>query len=212
LAHPSLIGKAVAGLLEWHLPYRLLAALLAPYKTGWVLPLLPKQSGLRILDVGCGPGTHAGKLQQHDYVGLDTNEHYIAAAKRLYPKASFYHGVIQNLPPMDPFDVVLIDSVLHHLDDQTSRELLTRAVELLGSGGSVIIQEPLHADGPQALPRVIMRLDRGDHYRTLDVWRALFQQCHLAPEYENVHPLQPLGLKLGRLAAFRLKPVGVPVS
>ncbi|MFD5786751.1 class I SAM-dependent methyltransferase [Streptomyces sp. NPDC127037] len=70
-------------------------------------PLLTDTS-VRILDVACGFGRHAGLLAErgHDVVGIDASTHQIKRAQELHRQGQFEVGDMRQ-PPPGPFDVVL---------------------------------------------------------------------------------------------------------
>ena len=77
-----------------------------------------------VLDVGCGTGVTFELLQEQrpelDYVGIDTTDKFIKAAKMRYPQHAhrFHHGSLYELhKPNRRFDAVLCRHILEHLPD-----------------------------------------------------------------------------------------------
>lgn len=126
-------------------------------------------STARILDVGCGTGSHLEGLHNAgltNLVGLDASATGLAQARgklaRLLPEANTSPRLVcadmRSMPFADQsFDVLLFSFVLHHLPHASSRQLeeatqtvLQEAERLLTPGGHVIIitcsQEQLSAD------------------------------------------------------------------
>ncbi|KAI0874025.1 methyltransferase type 11 [Hypoxylon argillaceum] len=95
----------------------------ASVNSAYMLPLL--KPGMRILDVGCGPGTITLGLAAHvpdgDVVGLDASSSAIETAResckqRGITNTSFLVGDVLKLPfDDDSFDVVHAHQVLGHL-------------------------------------------------------------------------------------------------
>lgn len=195
----SLIGTG-AGYRLWASPFR-------NVKMRAIRQLLPSAQSLRVLDVGCGPGTNAALFRGCEYVGVDLAPAYIRSAARRFPDMTFVLGDARRLS-LGPrlFDVVLLNSVLHHMDDPEVEELLGRAARYLAPTGVMIAQEPLVPDEREVFPRFLMRLDRGGYFRELDHWRRLFRRAHLRVERERPYPIRILGLTGWHMVSFLLRP------
>jgi SAM-dependent methyltransferase len=104
---------------------------------------LPRRPGLRVLDLGCG--YHATLLRAlrprlADGVGVDVR---ISEEARRAPTLSFLEGAIDDVLPGIPsgrFDVVMLISVLEHLDEPLA--VLEHARRVLGSGGVLLVNVP----------------------------------------------------------------------
>jgi demethylmenaquinone methyltransferase/2-methoxy-6-polyprenyl-1,4-benzoquinol methylase/phosphoethanolamine N-methyltransferase len=106
------------------------------------------QSGERVLDVGCGPGSltipAAKKVGREGAVsGIDASPEMIEVAKRKARKEGaeidFRVSPIEALPFEDgTFDVVLSSLMLHHLPDDVKAEGLAEVVRVLKPGGRLI--------------------------------------------------------------------------
>ena len=160
--------------------YRLWQAPFADHKFQPVQRQLDIRTPRRVLDVGCGPGTNAPRFQGAEYVGIDINEHYLEMARARYPGLFVCADLsTADLSRLGKFDVVLINSFLHHLPDEGVHHVLSRVPDLLDTDGRVHILELVL---PQAtsLATVMARLDRGRYARTIDTWTATFEQ-HFEP-------------------------------
>src|SRR5215471_3012211 len=75
-------------------------------------------AGIRILEIGCGPGTIVRYLPESDYLGFDLSSRYIELAKKRYPQAQFICERVSqfSLAERRNFDVVLALGIVHHLD------------------------------------------------------------------------------------------------
>src|SRR5437764_2089726 len=78
----------------------------------------------RILDVGCGPGTNAAHFGGLDYLGLDLNPKYIDRARRKFD-SEFKVADVTTYAFDRKFDFVLMNSLLHHLNDGEVERLLS---------------------------------------------------------------------------------------
>lgn len=96
---------------------------------------------LRVLDLGCGPGQDAGLFDDRErfiYLGVDINPRYISTARRLY-RLDFLQADATALTVGERgYDIVLINSLMHHLDDGQLRALLGTAREALSESGECL--------------------------------------------------------------------------
>jgi ubiquinone/menaquinone biosynthesis C-methylase UbiE len=92
--------------------------------TNEMLPELIKatniMSGVKVLDIGCGPGNSSKLLSDvgTDTTGIDFSQNMIDVAKANYPNISFHQADAENIPKPDNFfDVVIANYVVHHFAD-----------------------------------------------------------------------------------------------
>ena len=128
----------------------------------------------RVLDVGCGPGTNSAEFAGLDYLGIDLNASYIAYARRRHGFRFEVADVrTDEIPASGTYDFVLLNSLLHHLDDMTCASVLSAVRGCLSGDGHVHIVE-LELPERRGLPRMLARSDRGEYPRSLAAWRELF--------------------------------------
>ena len=149
----------------------------APFAESKLRPLLARTDlsrVRRVIDVGCGPGTNAHHFAHADYVGLDINPGYIADARRRH-RRDFRVADVTRLQPgeIEPADMILVNSLIHHLEDREAHRMLASLPALLGPGGTVHILDLVLPDH-SSIPRMMARLDRGRFARSVDAWRAMF--------------------------------------
>lgn len=177
----SLLSRAVERALAVPLVFELQQRLCNDY--GSVLeefrPFLEVR-GRRILDFGCSTGACASRIvdmRANEYLGIDADPKYVDVAARLNPDGAFR---VMDAAAMDAglaagsFDVVLINSVLHHIDDAVARESLRAVRRVVKPDGVVLVNEPAWGPHNNPLGTFLLTLDRGHHIRTLDATRALF--------------------------------------
>lgn len=131
----------------------------------------------RVLDVGCGTGTNAGRFQNAEYVGLDINERYLQMARARYTGQFVQADLTKaDLSSLGTFDTILVNSFLHHVPDEAVRQILSRLTRLLAADGRAHILELVLP--PRMSPaRIMARLDRGRYARPLQRWRELFGEA-----------------------------------
>jgi cyclopropane fatty-acyl-phospholipid synthase-like methyltransferase len=146
----------------------------------------PKKTD-RILDIGCGPGNMLPFLPDCDYVGVDSNEEYIAAARRRYGHRGRFicervshHDVNQ----LDSFDIVLALGLVHHLNDSEARDLFRVAFVALRAGGRLITNDGCYTSSQSALERYLLSRDRGRFVRNQEQYVELAHSCFA---YVNPH-------------------------
>jgi SAM-dependent methyltransferase len=132
--------------------------------------------GMRVLDVGCGPGYVAELLAGSEYVGLDTDKKYIDYARHRYGKCGEFHCTPLTedfLKKRRSFDYVLMNGVLHHLSDKESSVVLGLCHKALKLGGSMVTLDGFYADDADPITRFLLDRDRGKFIRTKSRYLAL---------------------------------------
>jgi len=97
------------------------------------------EPGMRLLDIGCGPGTITAALAEivDGAIGVDINPKAIAAARQLAAtKLSFVEADMTALPFADgAFDAVFFHAVLYHQSQPKLATTLAEARRVLRPGG-----------------------------------------------------------------------------
>ena len=130
----------------------------------------------RVLDVGCGPGTNSAAFAGLDYLGVDINPAYIAHARRKHG-GSFAVADVRSdsIPGRGTYDFVLVNSLLHHLDDNAVSSLLADVRGYVSADGHVHVVE-LELPERRGIPRTLALGDRGNYPRSLPAWLALLTE------------------------------------
>jgi ubiquinone/menaquinone biosynthesis C-methylase UbiE len=102
------------------------------------------RAGVRLLDVGCGPGTitadFARRLGDGVVVGIDASAEVIAEARRDHPDVSFTVGDVYRLDVADAsFDIVHAHQLLQHLADPVAA--LKEMRRITAPGGLVAVRD-----------------------------------------------------------------------
>ncbi len=137
--------------------------------------VLDVSEGDRILDVGCGTADILDHLPEVDYLGFDSSDRYVDAARERFGD----RGRFVTAAPTDVDDtfgdrtLVTAIGVLHHLDDETAHEALALAVKALRPGGRFVSVDPTLTDDQHAVARFLIERDRGQFVRTPEQMRHL---------------------------------------
>ena len=147
------------------------------------------QSGAKIIDIGCGPGSLLKSYKNIfpkniDYHGIDPSKDYILSAKREFGhSAKFYHGTTDNFINNAGFsnsDLILCCGVLHHIDDNQVLSLFNFVhSNLKTNGGRFLAIEPVHLLKETFISKWIMNLDRGLYIRKEQEWKELLNNSNL---------------------------------
>jgi SAM-dependent methyltransferase len=170
------MAEKVKLLLQHPLIYRLFQALLGAEKNKRRLirenirPFL----GMKILDVGCGPGLLVELLPKGiEYTGVDTDRRYIGFAsknrddgKRFYCMS--FEGLIES--ELRDFDVAVAVGLLHHLNDAEANRLFEVMRRVLLEGGRVVTMDPCYVHGYGKAAKFVIDRDRGNHVRYPDAY------------------------------------------
>jgi SAM-dependent methyltransferase len=142
------------------------------------------QMGMRVLDIGCGPGYIVEYLQGASYFGFDTNLRYIAYARRKYgTRGKFYCQIFDTAAAneLGSFDLILMMGVLHHLDDKQAMETIELCNRVLKSDGSLITLDPYRRPGESFVTEFLLNSDRGGAIRNQSDYLRLVSR-----EFTNV--------------------------
>jgi SAM-dependent methyltransferase len=140
----------------------------------------PKELGLQVLDIGCGPAPDRDLLGDVQWTGLELEVKYVEyVEKRLRPGDQIVHGGVDTLCELkkNDFDLVLLSGVLHHLDNQQVKKLLGDCTNVLSQSGKILTIDPVRTPDASRLELYLLQSDRGKHIRTVDEYDALIPDC-----------------------------------
>ena len=132
--------------------------------------------GLRVLDVGCGPGVLVDYLPDVDYAGTDLSEAYIEAATERYgDKGRFFVGRVDDLDADEfgTFDVIIAKSLLHHIDEDEILHLFDVAAATLRPGGRFVTLDAAYTPDMSRASRFVVSRDRGQSILTPEGYERL---------------------------------------
>lgn len=142
------------------------------------------QPGERVLDIGCGTAEVLRFLPRVEYVGYEPNPDYVAAARAAHGDAGTFHAGFfgeEEAASLEPVDLVIVGAVLHHMSDEQAGHLFTLLRRVVKPGGRVVSLDCAYAPGQNPISKLLVRLDRGQHARRPEGYRAL-----AAPHFDEV--------------------------
>jgi SAM-dependent methyltransferase len=139
---------------------------------GWARTLVNEYiqptPGIRILEIGCGPGTLVHYLPPSEYLGFDLSPKYINTAKKRFPDSQFICERVSefSLGKAKSFDAVIALGILHHLDDGEAGQLFQIAYDALKPGGKLVTADGVWTDDQSPAARWLLARDRGEYVRS----------------------------------------------
>jgi len=149
---------------------------------------LALRPGMRVIDIGCGPGYILRHLPEGvDYVGFDIDESYIDHARRAFGHLGQFHCRYFDAAAAREFrgaDVVMMNGVLHHIDDGELQATLSNVRDALTPDGVLFTLDGCYRNGQSRIARWLLDHDRGEFVRDEDgydrVLRGAFAKVDLA--------------------------------
>lgn len=196
--------KKLSGIMANPTAYRLWQMPFAQMKFRPIIEHNDMLSIRRVLDVGCGPGTNSLFFEDHDYLGVDINPDYIEQAKGRFGDRFKVADVCTWEPATEgQFDFVLLNSLLHHIDDVHTDRILGHLSNQLTPGGHIHVLD-LVLPNQRSIARTLALSDRGDHPRPLDQWKPIFEK-HFETVLFEPYPLTMGGVVLWNMVYFKGK-------
>jgi ubiquinone/menaquinone biosynthesis C-methylase UbiE len=204
------------GKTSYHLVRRWIWRAIGEFRRNEEAHHLYDAAGKDVLDYGCGPGYLTKHLIEEgatSVTGIDVSDAEIEQAQArarengIADRSRFVVADAHAMDfPDDSFDVIVGDSILHHLE---LRRALLEIRRVLRPGGRAVFLEPLWHNPLLRLGRFLTPSARtpDEHPLTVDDWALC---AEIFPEFEHEErelftiPLMPLNLVLPRALQKRL--------
>ena len=162
------------------------------------LELRPAQ---RVIDIGCGPGHILPKLPRGViYDGFDVDEKYIRFANRHFGHLGKFHCRIFDADAakeFGPADAVMMNGVLHHLDDESFAKTALAIRSVLRPGGFLFTFDGVYIPGQSAIGKWLLDNDRGKFIRDEHGYRELLMRFFDKTEFHVRRDLIRVPLSCG---------------
>lgn len=149
--------------------------------------------GMRVLDIGCGPGDLIEHLPPDiDYTGTDLSASYIESARRRFgARGRYFVGRVEDLDAeqLGEFDVVIAKSLLHHIDEDEALHLFQVASSVLAPGGRLVTLDAAYTDDMSRASRFVVSRDRGQSILTPEGYERLARRAFAEVEVAVHHDL-----------------------
>ncbi len=169
---------------------------------------LALEPGMRVLDVGCGPGSLVQAVLPRNstvrMLGLDPDLEMLRHARSQTGDATRWAaGFAQALPFKDAsFDRVTMTLLLHHLLRPDKQAALGEAMRVLRPGGRLLVTDWTAPHGAAALGFLIVRTVDGFD-RTADHAHGRVKRLLLDAGVTDLRKLRTRELPLGTITHFR---------
>ena len=154
----------------------------------------------RILELACGLGDLSGVFPIENYLGVDSSQARIAAARAANPGRHF-EIVDVTSAHFDELiacaDFIFCHGLLHHLNDENCRALIKRVYRLALRPATFVAMEPLAPERPLLNPLgwLICKMDEGYFIRHADGYQALFTGWNFSTDHYDLMPRFPLDME-----------------
>jgi SAM-dependent methyltransferase len=114
------------------------------WATRLVAALQQKSGIVRVADIGCANGWRLARLAAvlpaaRELVGVDASAEAIADGRRRYPSLQLHEGILSSLPLQEPFDLVIVNFVLHWADRGTLSRCIAEIDRLVNWNGFLVL-------------------------------------------------------------------------
>ena len=161
-----------------------------------VAEFLDIKPGMRLLDIGCGPGYILDHLPKEvEYFGFDIDASYISHAQEKFgDRGEFFCKYFDkdSVSLVAPIDIAMMNGVLHHISDEELNKTLAVIYATLRPGGVLFSLDGCYRKGQSRFNRWMLDNDRGQFVRDEIGYREVLQRTfdrvdlHVRENYSRV--------------------------
>lgn len=192
-----MVAKLKEAFLELPLVYKTWQGLFAKEKIRPFLGYIADRDFKTVLDLGCGPGTNSSIFEEYDYTGVDINPDYIDYCRKNFKGTFEVADASKFLNEGKTYDIILVNSLLHHLDSEQVESLLRNSVKMMSETSEVHIVDAV-LEPKNLLSYFLAKLDRGAYFRETQDWEKILSAQLTTKSLEHYY-LKLLGLKCYRM-------------
>ncbi|MCD4847917.1 MAG: methyltransferase domain-containing protein [Candidatus Aegiribacteria sp.] len=148
----------------------------------YILEELKKRSPDTVVEIGCGPGTIAGRaLFIEKYICTDITVEFLRVTSTARPSCVLLNCRAENLPlPNGMADCVVAMAVLHHLNDKALQHSLSEIHRILKPNGIFLLLEDWCFEKgitgfEEEARRLRFRNGSDENHLTADNWRRVIR-------------------------------------
>jgi 2-polyprenyl-3-methyl-5-hydroxy-6-metoxy-1,4-benzoquinol methylase len=155
----------------------------------------------KILDIGCATANILNVLGNNvKYYGFDTNKKCIIYAKNKYINQNFFCKIFdkKNSKIVPKVDVIILNAVLHHLNNKEIILLLYLLKTKIKNNGKIIIIEPFYSKTTFSFGNILVKIrdkiaeyDRGNFVRSINEYRMLISKKLQIKKVQIEYPILP---------------------
>lgn len=135
----------------------------------------------RVFDIGCGPGHIVQYVPSNvEYIGFDTAERYIEYANQKWQSRGRFVTRPFDRTAAEEFgtpDLILMNGVLHHMDDATAANVVDDAASILSDKGVFFALDGCFKPGQHPVSRYLLEKDRGEYVREAEGYAAIVKRA-----------------------------------
>ncbi|MBS3096729.1 class I SAM-dependent methyltransferase [Candidatus Woesearchaeota archaeon] len=132
----------------------------------------------KMLDFGCGTGDFCLLFDMSQYTGVDIDDKFIEFNKSRFKGYNFIKVEEGKSLPFrgSYFDKILVFGVLHHISDNSIKQILMELNRVLSDSGEVLLYDQLPSDEQKKFfAKVLVKFDRGKFLRGSEQLKILLK-------------------------------------
>ena len=132
----------------------------------------------KVLDFGCGIGSHSIFFPNSHQLGLEPLDSCVARANSFFKRTNTNflladHTYLKNIPDSS-FDLVIAMGVLHHVNDSIFQYFVRQSHRILKPGGRLTTLDPVLHPDQSSFSKWVVKRDRGRWVRDRHLYTDLF--------------------------------------